>query len=347
MMIEKLIPLRFGFYKLIYIRPTQFCPLSCRHCCGSFGFDKKDTATTEDLRKWVHSVGTTECVEWIGIEGGEPFAVLSELRVLLSNAQEYGLSTGVLTSAFWALNDREAKNILSKIPLISFLVISADEFHEEFVPLARIAYALEAGLERGSAVGLQICKGPNYEAFMERLHFELGENLLNQVDILITPLQYIGRARNLVSFSGELEKSLPEGRCLFLGTPVIREDGAFVACCQQEVVLNDVPVLFHLGNMNSKSIIDFMSYVDSDVFLQTLRVYGPKFIAQKAVEHRWNWQPAEYRFDNICELCINLTLNPQVVESFRNHYDNPEYRHEIALARLACYGETWPWNNLS
>ena len=343
MTLDDLLGLRHGFYKLVYVRSTRRCPLQCRHCCASSGPSAGIGARPEQLRRWAESIGKLEAAVCMGIEGGEPFVALDALRAALDAASRAGLSTAVLTSAFWADDPHAATRILRSLPRISSLIISADEFHEEFVPLSTVAHAIEVGLEHADHVGIQICLGGDKDAFMERLHDEIGEDLLSETDILMTILQYTGRATTtgVAERPAEVE-GLPEGRCPFLGTPVIREDGVFVACCHQEVVLGDGPALLHLGNVDEMDVAEFMAQVDSDVYLQTLRVYGPKAIALEAMEKGWGWRPRAYREGDICDLCRDLTARPELVARFQREHGDPDYRRELALARLMAYSETAP-----
>jgi len=332
--------LRYGFYKLIYIRPTAFCPASCRHCSARSGPSVQRTSNVEMLKKWVSSVISLPGVEWVGMEGGEPFAVPTQLELILRMAHQAGIATSVLTNAFWAIDMQRAREVLEKLPKIDFLIISADEFHEEYIPLSRVVVALRAAREYVIRLGVQICVGPGYPAFRERFERLAGNDLLASIDIIETPLQYIGRAKESgIMGDPEYVNELPEGACLFLGTPVLREDGIFVACCQQEAVLEKRPNLFQLGNLDKHNAQEFKDLVDTDVYFQTLRVFGPKMIAETAIQYHWGWEPRPYLKGYDCDLCMHLASHPKVVEGFRHALDTPEHRKKLALGRSVIYNE--------
>ncbi len=332
--------LRFGFYKLVYIRPTQFCPASCRHCSARSSPGTQRTAEVERLEKWVTSITDLPEVEWIGVEGGEPFAAPAQLEMILQVAQERGVFTSVLTNAYWAKDERRAREVLKNYPKINFLIISADEFHEEYIPLSRVVAALRAARDYVDRLGVQICAGPEYPTFRERFDCLAGDDLLESVDIIEVPLQYIGRAQESGVIHRPAESDeLPEAICNFLGTPVLREDGVFVACCQQDAVLSSQPNLFQLGNLDDCDALALKSRVDADVYLQTLRVFGPKAIAEAAIKHQWGWEPRSYQQGNICELCLHLASDQQVVEGFREAFNTPEYHDTLALGRSILFDE--------
>jgi hypothetical protein len=340
---EEFLALRLSFYKVVNVQLTRRCPLKCRHCAVDAPVGKLTVADPVQLRRWIEGIGKMDSVEWLSVSGGEPFAAMTELAVLLEAATQHCLSTQVATSGFWAGRPRAARNTLLNIPTISFLIVSTDEFHEEFVPLPTLVRAVEAGLELARHVGVQITIGPHHDAFMKRLHDQMGTELLRQVDIIEAPLKWSGRARNTgITDAPAKGTCLPEGYCLSLGTPVIREDGALIACCHSEVVQEQEQTALHLGNLRKRTLAELKTRVDDDVYLQTLRVYGPQMIAREAVELDWRWCPRAYEVENICDLCRDLAAYPQIVNKFRSLHDTPQYRRELALMRLARYGEILP-----
>jgi hypothetical protein len=340
---EEFLALRFSFFKVVNIQLTKRCPLKCRHCAVDAPAGMLAAADPVHLRRWVAGVSKAGPVEWLSVSGGEPFAAMTELAALLEAATEHGLSTQVATSGYWAGSARAARDTLLNIPAISFLIVSTDEFHEEFVPLPTVVRAIEAGLALAGHVGVQITIGPDHDAFMKRLHDRMGAEFLRQVDIIEVPLRWSGRARSTgVAQAPARDTRLPEGYCLMLGAPVIREDGALVACCHSEVVQGREQTALCLGNLKERTLAAYMARVDSDVYLQTLRVYGPQAIAREATGQNWRWRPRRYEAENICDLCRDLAANPQVIEGFRSLHDTPQYRRELALMRLVRYGETQP-----
>jgi len=340
---EEFLALRFSFFKVVNIQLTRRCPLKCRHCAVDAPGGKLAAADPAHLRRWVADVSEARSVEWLAVSGGEPFAAVTELGAVLGAATEHGLSTQVATSGFWAGSARAARDTLLNIPAISFLIVSTDEFHEEFVPLPTVVRAIEAGLASAGHVGVQITVGPDHDAFMQRLCDRMGTELLRQVDIIEVPLRWSGRAKSTgVAQAPAKDTRLPEGYCLMLAAPVIREDGALVACCHSDLVQGREQTALYLGNLKDTTLAEFMARVDSDVYLQTLRVYGPQAIAREAMGRNWGWRPRAYEAENICDLCRDLAVNRLVVEGFRTTHDNPQYRRELALMRLVRYGETWP-----
>ena len=325
------------------MRPTQICPLKCDHCSANSGPDTGQTASVDELRCWVKSVCKTKKVEWIAIEGGEPFAVPKQLHTLLQVVNECCISSAVLTSGFWAQSLRRAERVLANLPSISLLMLSVDEFHQRQIPIQFIGNAIEAGLKYANKVIIQICIQPDDESFLSYIKKELGVRLYSQIGIITVPLQPSGRALTTgVMPEPEITTQILDYPCLFLGTPVVREDGVFVACCQQDVVLRDNPSLFHFGNLNEQSAEELMNRIDADPYIQTLRVFGPHRIAELAIEHNWGWKPKSYRKNNICDVCRDLSSHHGVVKGFYKLSASKHYKRLLAASRLILYGESSP-----
>ena len=332
--------LRLGFYKLVYIRPTQLCPARCRHCSARAEPGAGLTTSLEQLSEWVPSIASLPGLEWIGVEGGEPFFVLPQLCSILQAADACGVSASVVTNAYWAVDGRRAEDILSSLPRIQLMIISADEFHAEHIPLGRVVHAVRAARGFVDRVAVQTCAGPGYPRFLASFREEAGEELWKRLEIIEAPLAFVGRATESgIMARPESSAELPDAACFFLGTPVVREDGAFIACCQQDVVLSPRPTIFHLGNIKDAGAANFKTRVDADIYFQTLRVFGPKAIAEAALKHDWGWRPRTYLRDHNCDLCMDLAAHPRVVDGFRKVFDTPEYWRKLALGRSVIYGE--------
>lgn len=219
-------------------------------------------------------------------------------------------------------------------------MVSADKFHQEQIPVKRVRLALEAALEWAETVVLQVCLEKESN-FLENLYRDIGEKLISQIGVIVVPLQFSGRARVTgVASKPPSQKELPDNPCIFLGTPVVREDGLFVACCQQDVVLIDKQSALHLGNLKFEDASTLMRKADQDVYIQTLRVYGPRPIADFAIKFGYSWHPKKvYSKNCICDLCRELSVRSDIVEGFRKARNNDKYWREINVARLILYQE--------
>ena len=121
------------------------CNAKCRHCAPRAGPDHQQQIASDDLCKWLdeaHSVGGMRVVVF---SGGEPFLYPDLVKVITKSGKLFP-NVHVLTNAFWATDPKTAKDVLSPLAAggLTMLGISADDFHQEFVPIDRVRNAIAA-----------------------------------------------------------------------------------------------------------------------------------------------------------------------------------------------------------
>jgi methylenetetrahydrofolate dehydrogenase (NADP+) / methenyltetrahydrofolate cyclohydrolase len=83
----------------------------------------------------------------IHLAGGEPFGDWPRLLAVLQAARQAGLTPpdNVETNAFWAADDELTRSRLKQLDALGLrmLVVSADVYHQEFVPLERVRRCVE------------------------------------------------------------------------------------------------------------------------------------------------------------------------------------------------------------
>ena len=117
----------------IHILLTYACTGECDHCFLYCSPSAKGTFTLEQLRKLFAQIRRLKGIEWVYLEGGEPFLFYPLMLEGLRLAKERGLKTGVVTNAYWATTEKDAELWLK--PLrdlgVADLSLSDDEFHSE------------------------------------------------------------------------------------------------------------------------------------------------------------------------------------------------------------------------
>lgn len=132
---------------------TYACSARCAFCYTCSGPERGglmavDTAVAlwRGLDALAAGMGKTMRVH---LAGGEPFHNWVRLAAILRAARDAGLTPpeAVETSADWATEDgltRARLELLAALG-VGWLVVSADIFHQEFVPLARVRRCVEIG----------------------------------------------------------------------------------------------------------------------------------------------------------------------------------------------------------
>jgi len=121
---------------------TYECDFECDHCFVWGGPDQRGTMSAETIEHILHEAGRLGTIEWIYFEGGEPFQHYGLLCAGVERARQLGFRAGIVTNAFWATSETEARERLRPFAgLVDDLSISADDYHrgEDDPGTARLA----------------------------------------------------------------------------------------------------------------------------------------------------------------------------------------------------------------
>ncbi|MGD1912423.1 MAG: radical SAM/SPASM domain-containing protein [Rivularia sp. (in: cyanobacteria)] len=330
------------FHQALGILITMKCPIECGHCFIDSSPKRQEIIDSDLIISRLHEIGQQGKIKQLIITGGEPFAVGEILKNIVRIAADYKINTLVQSSAFWASTLERSISFLKQFPGITNLCISADEYHENFVPLESVKNALLAALECDIIPELSLrVWDMEKDPFLTKIYDILGKDLLEHVNIDFERIKVVGRANNLsvpdIAVK-KIEESFPEGACDFAHQPSIDCDGKVLACCNTTRARQNKAL--QLGNLNEQSFPEISHQAEQNLILQALRVWGPKRLAEIAIargmEHKLK---GIYPQGNICALCDDLLSQPEIITLLTSVLDTPEMREEIILARLLRYGE--------
>lgn len=126
---------------------TLACPARCRHCYVSSGPDRPEWMALEDAQSHLAALARLGVpAAGIHIGGGEPFLDFDRLLAVVRAAGGIGY---VETNGFWATDAAAIRRRLEALAAAGMmqLSISADPYHQEFVPPGRVHLLYETARE--------------------------------------------------------------------------------------------------------------------------------------------------------------------------------------------------------
>ena len=305
--VEEYERLHLDFYRVLFLQLTLACPLQCEHCCVSAAPSRTEFLDPDHVEVGIRDFASLPSAEVVALTGGEPFLAADALHRALAVAHEVGLRTYVITSASWASSERLARDTLDQLPPITLLAVSADRFHERFVPLSNVSNALKASLQREMDVALHVTVEADDDDYPQSVETRLGPIWL-QANPRVTRLQPVGRARgrNLGQYPDC--GPVPDGPCPMLGTPAVTADGSICACCQaQETnrIVTGAPHALRLGHLAFPRFPALTHRVATDPLLRAIRHVGPGWVFHRARERGIDLGPPQH-FNTICDVCATL-----------------------------------------
>jgi hypothetical protein len=224
-------------------------------------------------------------------------------------------------------------------------MVSADKYHEEYVPLDFVRNALEACVSLGRDAVLSVAVDSQDDPYLDRVRTLIGQELLKAVEIEVTRIHPTGRAKikKIGSFDTE-PQPLPSGACDLVGTPVFVHSGKASVCCQIDSV-NELAfgkeTPYQIG-LEGEGIGVIRQRLDADPFWQALRVWGPSELVRMLKSRGADLTFLAESYDGICFLCRDLRSNPQVLSSLQEILASPSILNEVRLSRILQYGELRP-----
>ena len=151
-LMQRILPLKLQRWRSAGILLTYRCNAECADCYESSSPRNRAILPVEAARSYLRELkklGMTGRDLHFG--GGEPFFDYKHLLRCLEAAREEGmLPLGKLeTNGFWCKSERMARERLAEIKSFGVLelMVSSDEFHQEFVPIEAVQRAERIGRE--------------------------------------------------------------------------------------------------------------------------------------------------------------------------------------------------------
>jgi hypothetical protein len=321
---------------------TEQCPVGCRHCLASCTMQVSDLPPLETHLAWIAKVSRVDRCQSICITGGEPFVAFQRLLKVVDGCRNHGLRATVFTSAYWATSADIAADKLKQLAHagLTGIAVSADEYHQESIPLANVARVLSASKERGIAPRVSLTylqRGRSATQVKRDLRRELGQRTLDGVQIEAGGIIRAGRAREL-AYLGTRAKERPKLVCNALG-PTIQRDGTVASCCRAPLP-GTSPLI--LGDLNSDDFQTIYQRFLSDPIIPFIQTWGLLEMLERLIDAGLATGLAGYRNadeEQICQLCRAILSEQTHVSFFAELFHDPEVRRRLGILTFVLYGD--------
>lgn len=145
----------------LHLLLTYACNYECDHCFVWGSPAQTGTMTLAQIRDIYRQAQELGTVEWIYLEGGEPFLHYPIMVRAAQEATALGFHVGVLSNVYWAITVEDAAEWLRPlVGLVDDLTISTDLFHYDQIMSAQACNALAAAERLGIPSDTIICQVP-------------------------------------------------------------------------------------------------------------------------------------------------------------------------------------------
>ncbi len=145
----------------LHLLLTYRCLYECDHCFVFGSPSQRGVMTLAQIRdvyRQAHELGT---IEWIFLEGGEPFLYFPIMEHAAREAVEAGFKVGVVSNGYWATSVEDAEAWLRPLAgLVEYFSVSTDLFHADELVSEQARNVLEAAERLGIPRGTIVCEMP-------------------------------------------------------------------------------------------------------------------------------------------------------------------------------------------
>ena len=304
-----LTPLRLGLIL------TYRCNASCRHCYFNAGPSRTEEMKRREALNYLDQAAEFSTLRMVSLTGGEPFLLPELLREALSHASDMGFKTEVVTNCFWGESKERAREQLGSLADagLDVINISADDFHQEFIPFSYIQNCYEASKELGMKITI-LCS----VAKSSRLRVEKVVDLLGDANIHIlggiTPPPDIIKAYAMAVESAFIPagrgSQIPRGEWIIghrlaigpcphvLRDIAIEPSGGVLPCCSAAGLIGSL----NLGNAKREPLSRIIERANRREVFKVLARRGPQGLLDITEEK------IQRNYVNKCHLCYEALL---------------------------------------
>lgn len=264
----------------ISISYTTVCNIACAHCSVHGGPARKGCLGVETASECVRQAADAG-VRIVSFTGGECTLFMDDLLAIMAAGQEKGVTYSLTTNAHWARGPDEARAVVERLrdAGLEHLRISADAFHQRFIPLRHVTWAIEAALSARIAVKV--------DAVVRRRDPVTAQivSALRRYPILVELQPLVGQGRALEALAPEDFPSTstsavaPVG-CVKSGQVFVTDTGDAFSCCNASSVAEEDrrsyrTLAFHLGDVRVRGIASVLDAASRSDVIRTIRDSGP------------------------------------------------------------------------
>ena len=337
-------------FSMLGIIVTYQCNAMCDSCGPRCGPHRKERLSIDEIKQIVDEA--TECGSRVIIfTGGEPTLLGPGLEEVIRHASSRGNRVGMVSNGWWAKDERTALRKLQSFrdAGLTEISISADDWHLPYVPLERVAFAVDAArtlklrtiVAVGEAIGSKITgkylqqylsgNPPIYREGMD----ERPEDIVTIRPVNLLPFGFAAdkiSEEEIHSLAPANDKDLAflkrQGCPMVLRSPAIMPDGRVTACCS---VFNEDNHSLVMGHWPQQGLREILEAGENDLLLNWIKFEGPFGIKDYIERHapEIKFKPG---YAGICHLCGDLLEREDTRKFLEQHL--PELRDHVFALKL-------------
>ena len=290
---------------------TDRCTAACKICFFGCRPQNSNALDKEIIKDYIDQFAENNPEAKVAFSGGEALMYREMLLECMSHAKKRGLSSTLVTNCSFAGTVEKTKNILQKLRengLVS-LAVSADVYHQEFIPLQNVKNVLSEGLSMGFKVLVHLMELGDDDSVSKTLEALRPE--IYGARLIIYSVFPVGAALNQHSS----EKFIRPLSVDCLSCPVTRcsltamYNGDLLICCLQ--FSRDIPFV-KVGSFGKTTIENAITNISRNDFIYCMFFKGLSWYVELA--RRLGFAVAE-KYSAPCHFCHEIFTNKDFIRA--------------------------------
>jgi hypothetical protein len=183
---------------------TYQCNANCVHCAYGSDSSLRGVVEESELHAAFDAINRFGKLQTVKILGGEPTLYMERLVTAIKLARGYGASKVILiTSGWWGKNPEKAQDHITRLRRagLSVLVISADAFHLDYIPIESVRGAILAAASSGIdyCVTMDVIESLDGDNAYDRQTRQVLDQLSDlPFSVTLSKINLLGRAGDLL-----------------------------------------------------------------------------------------------------------------------------------------------------
>ena len=330
-------------FATLVLNVTYKCPIDCDLCGLSCNPKRKERMSLDYIKKMIDEVAQYKIIRHVTFTGGEPFLLKNDLLNGIAHANSNGLTTRVVTNAYWAKTFEKAFETLGKYQKcgLTEINISVDDMHQEHIPVEYVKNAHHAAVKLNMNVILAHKALKKHRISIEFLEELLGKPMVNleerrnEYKLLSYeekkahkfPVGFVYNTSGCIPVGPNSDKVTDEDldycynpiahmmRCdSVLNDVIVSPDGKLEICCG---VTNQLAPEYAFEGIDEHGLMGLLKKANDDLIVNWLALEGP-YGMKKYLEKKDPTLKFDKKYVNNCHLCGDILSNNKARQLLRN-----------------------------
>lgn len=287
------------------------CNIRCNSCLWGDRLESSEHMSVDDVKYYIDQASVLGTIRMVGFTGGEPTLFKRQIRAGIAHAaSKYRIPSGLSTNCSWGVTRAKAATMIEELHGLGlrYLQISVDDFHQDWVSLARVRNVVLAALEKRIRCTL-ICVVSRNSRRAAQLIEDAGlpeHDCLEYSDVPCTPIGYA--AQRIADDEFERTEGIPKDFCSMLNVLNIMPDGSVQTCCGAPFHMNAL----RAGNVRERPLSEIVEDGEWNPVFNGLAVgVGPsELVGLLPADVRARFETQKYT--SACEACHRVFADPAV-----------------------------------